>query len=149
MFFDKFKYWPFLFFPVDVTARIELERDRQRSFIRYKFSGVRRGRPQSDSSDARCHRFETSRPIRLQKIFTRRLPHSSWGKFTREPHRERGVNCHVTLASHQSALLVSRIPLISSHCRKNVASLLWGPIMHTIRVQCLLNFQDRLASMRN
>ena len=24
----------------------------------------------------------------------------------RGPHRERGVNCHVTLASHQSALLV-------------------------------------------
>jgi len=28
----------------------------------------------------------------------------------REPHRERDVNCHVTLASLQSALLVSGIP---------------------------------------
>ena len=34
--------------------------------------------------------------------------------FRREPQRERGVNCHVTVASHQSALLVSRIPPISA-----------------------------------
>jgi len=32
----------------------------------------------------------------------------------REPRRESGVNCHVTLASHQSAVLVSCIPRISA-----------------------------------
>jgi len=32
-----------------------------------------------------------------------------------EPQRERGVNCHVTVASHQWALLVSCIPPIRAH----------------------------------
>jgi len=40
----------------------------------------------------------------------------------REPHRERGVNCYVTLASNQSALLVSCIPRISAYRGNNLSS---------------------------
>ena len=40
-----------------------------------------------------------------------------------EPQRERGVNCHVTLASHQSAWLVSCIPRISEHSGKKLSPL--------------------------
>jgi len=44
---------------------------------------------------------------------------------TREPKRERGVNCRVTLASHQSAWLVSRSPRIGQRTQREevVASL--------------------------
>jgi len=42
---------------------------------------------------------------------------------SREPQRERGVNCHVTLASHQSAWPVSCIPPISAHSGKKLSPL--------------------------
>jgi len=45
----------------------------------------------------------------------------------REPYRERGVNCHVISASHQSALLVSCIPPISAKRGNKLSPLsLWG-----------------------
>ena len=37
-----------------------------------------------------------------------------YGK-SRDTHRERGAHCHVTLASHQLALMVPCIPRISTH----------------------------------
>jgi len=49
------------------------------------------------------------------------IPGNSYVIF-REHHRERGVNCHVTLASYQSSLLVLCIPRIGARREKKVVA---------------------------
>jgi len=49
---------------------------------------------------------------------------------TRKPYRERGVNCHVTLASYQLKLLVLYILPISAHGGRKLSPLsLWGSLL--------------------
>ena len=64
---------------------------------------------------------------------------------TREPHRERYVNCNVTLASHQSALVVPCIPPISAQRENKLWPLaLWGSLDKTIsRLDHKLSLQEQ------
>jgi len=63
----------------------------------------------------------------LTDLMRAHLSNPTWPPVTRERHRERGVNSHIFLASHQSTKQVSCIPRIGAH-RGNKLSLLslWG-----------------------
>ena len=75
--------------------------------------------------------------------FSVKLQASGCYQATREPRRERGVNCYVTLASRQSEWLVSCILPISA-LRGNMLSplFLWGSLQATSR---LARFANRFA----
>ena len=66
----------------------------------------------------------------------------------RQPHSERGVHCFVTIASHQSALLVSCIPRISARRGNKLSLSLWGSILQTLE-HCENVYKRPKAQQRN